>query len=298
MEIKQLQYLNTLYETKSYTKAAEKHFISQPNITTAVKKLEEELNCQLINRQSRPLRFTEEGEFFITYVKNILYSINEGKIALESFIKKRNTTIHISIAASIGNGLLPLLYTEFLSSNSGVDLRCMDASMAMILDFISNDTLDLAYTMIPNHKDLRKYNITLVQNSELCLLINKDHPLASEDRISFSMLKDERILTFPEGSLILDRLQHYSKIENVSLNYQIFTQVYVMEELVKQNYGIATITVNAFNRNDTYDKYVVKPFETPILFEEGFIVKKGKILSIHHELLMKYITDKADELNS
>ena len=294
MDIKQLNYLNTLYVTRSFTKAASQHFISQPNITTSIKKLEEELNCKLIDRDTRPLRFTEEGEFFMPYVKNILLSVNEGRAALDQFLKKSIPKLNVCISSSIGNGLLPLLYTDFVNQYPGLEFLSVDLTMQMILDFLWKEDIDFAYTIIPAEIDLERYQVTLLQKSELCLLLHKENPLSIKESISFDMLKEERIITFPDGSLILKRLLNSATLENAKLNIHKVAQIYVMEELVKENYGIATIIQNAFNAGRIYDDFVVKSFQQPIYFEEGFIVKKGKKLSRQVESFREFVMKEAE----
>ena len=292
MELRQLSYLNTIYTARSFTKAARQHYTSQPNITTAIRKLEEELNTTLIDRDTRPLSFTEAGEFFMPYVKNILLSVNEGKAALNQYLKKSLPRLNVCISSSVGNGLLPLLYTEFTSLYPGMEFMSYDLTMEMILDFLWAEEIEIAYTIMPEQMDLDRYQVTLLQKGELCLLINRQHPLAQMDSISFDMLKNERIITFPDGSLILNRLQSCAAMEGASLDIHKVAQTFVMEEMVRTNYGIATAIRNSFNADREDVDYVMKSFQEPILFEEGFIIKKGRKLSGPTQAFQEFILDK------
>lgn len=66
-----MRYLEAIYRLKSYTKAAEELFISQPSLSNAIHSLEKELGVSLIDRSRQPLRFTFEGERFMWHVYSV-----------------------------------------------------------------------------------------------------------------------------------------------------------------------------------------------------------------------------------
>ena len=65
MEIRQLEYFVSVVETNSFTKAAEKQYVSQPCITHSIRKLEEELGFELFDRSQKKSPLTDEGSGFI-----------------------------------------------------------------------------------------------------------------------------------------------------------------------------------------------------------------------------------------
>ena len=76
MNLIHLKYAVVIAETKSMTKAAEKLFTAQPNLSRAVKELENELGITLFRRTSQGIFPTPQGEEFLGYARNILFQVN------------------------------------------------------------------------------------------------------------------------------------------------------------------------------------------------------------------------------
>jgi len=77
IEFKQIEYFEAVSRLKSYTKAARELFITQPSITVAIRKLEEELGVKLIERDNKSLYLTEAGEIFLIHAKEVLDKMKE-----------------------------------------------------------------------------------------------------------------------------------------------------------------------------------------------------------------------------
>lgn len=76
MELKQIKYFISVVEQRNFTRAAEMNFVSQPNITMAIKKLEEELGAPLLQRGYKHIALTKEGEHFYSKTKDILQKLD------------------------------------------------------------------------------------------------------------------------------------------------------------------------------------------------------------------------------
>ena len=72
MKIEHLKYLTVLEQTNSMNKAAEKLYISQPNLSNAINNLEGELGYKILNRSNRGIEFTPTGKKLLVYTHNIL----------------------------------------------------------------------------------------------------------------------------------------------------------------------------------------------------------------------------------
>jgi LysR family transcriptional regulator, benzoate and cis,cis-muconate-responsive activator of ben and cat genes len=79
MELRHLRYFVAVVEEQSFTKAAEKLFIAQPPLSRQIQNLEQELDIQLFERGSRPLKTTEAGQFFYQHAVKLLSNAEEIK---------------------------------------------------------------------------------------------------------------------------------------------------------------------------------------------------------------------------
>lgn len=109
-----LYYINALLKFSNYSKAAESLYISQPYLTQVIKRIENELNCQIINRNELPYRLTEQGKIYYDYLgslETVHANMRRQIVAITDLHKK---TLKIGILASIGTYLIPLFLPKFL----------------------------------------------------------------------------------------------------------------------------------------------------------------------------------------
>ncbi|WP_165313671.1 LysR family transcriptional regulator [Vibrio ziniensis] len=109
-----LYYIDALLRFSNYSKAADSLYISQPYLTQVIKRIEGELNCQIINRSELPYRLTEQGKIYYDYLSSLetVYSNMRRQITALTDVDK--TTIKIGILGSIGSYLIPLFLPKFL----------------------------------------------------------------------------------------------------------------------------------------------------------------------------------------
>ncbi|QMV14538.1 LysR family transcriptional regulator [Vibrio spartinae] len=119
-----LHHIDALLRFSNYSKAADSLYISQPYLTQVIKRIENELNCQIINRSELPYRLTEQGKIYYDYLSALetVYANMRRQITALNDVNK--TTIKIGILGSIGSYLMPLFLPKFLSRypNSQVEL--------------------------------------------------------------------------------------------------------------------------------------------------------------------------------
>lgn len=110
-----LCYIDALLKFSNYSKAAESLYISQPYLTQVIKRIETELDCQIINRSESPYRLTETGKVYYDYLGSLetVYSNMRRQISAITDMDKK--TIKIGILGSIGNYLIPLFLPKFLA---------------------------------------------------------------------------------------------------------------------------------------------------------------------------------------
>ena len=80
MEIRQLEYFLAVSDTGSFTRAAERLYVSQPAVTNAIRSLEEELGIQLFDRNQKLVSLTAEGQIFATHVEQVMHGIDRKSV--------------------------------------------------------------------------------------------------------------------------------------------------------------------------------------------------------------------------
>ncbi len=122
MELAQ-NYVYMVYRLGSFSKAAEKLFISQPSLSATVKKLERELGFLIFDRRSTPLQLTIEGKIYIEYLEEIRENERIMLSRVESLAEKQREELIVGSIGIVARTVLPKICKEFLKSHSDVNLR-------------------------------------------------------------------------------------------------------------------------------------------------------------------------------
>jgi DNA-binding transcriptional LysR family regulator len=110
-----LYYIDALLRCSNYSRAADALYISQPYLTQVIKRIENELGCQIINRNELPYRLTEAGKVYYDYLVSLETVYANMRRQITSITDMGKTTIKIGILPSIGTYLIPLFLPKFMA---------------------------------------------------------------------------------------------------------------------------------------------------------------------------------------
>ena len=113
LDIKKLKYLESIYRHKNFTRASEELYVSQPAISVAINSLEREMGVKLINRTSKEVSFTNEGEDLMPYVYRILNEVDKAEKLVSEMALVNNNKLNLGVSYSLSVRLIPFLYTNF-----------------------------------------------------------------------------------------------------------------------------------------------------------------------------------------
>lgn len=161
MDFKQLEAFITVSKLKSFSKAANAIYLSQPTISSHISSLERELNIQLFDRTSKEVNLTPAGESFLQYANDIINTRNHAVTELSNFNTNISGSINISASTTPCNSILPTLINKFNDLYSNVKFNIKEqGSVGIIKDIIElNCEIGLVGAVIDNSK-VRNYKIT------------------------------------------------------------------------------------------------------------------------------------------
>lgn len=137
------KYIYTIYEEKSFSKAAQKLYVSQPWLSAVVKKVEQEINAPIFDRSTNPISLTEIGEYYIKQIKKIIDIENETK----EYIKKLQTTktniINIGSSMFFCIYVFPKLLEEFRLMYPEITLTLTEGDKNTLLYKLKNHKIDI-----------------------------------------------------------------------------------------------------------------------------------------------------------
>ena len=239
MEIRQLEYFVSVVETNSFTKAAEKQYVSQPCITHSIRKLEEELGFELFDRSQKKSPLTDEGKRFYLRACNLLNELRDTMTEMNELRNLSRGTINLAIPPMIGSCLFPYLFTSFQTQYPHLTLNVCEEGSFSAHRMIEQEELDLGIIILPDPNLETLQSVQLTQQ-EILLAVAPTHPLAQRESVCFADLRQEKFILFKSNFFqrhaILNRCQQENIEPNIVFNS---SQVETVKSLISHGIGIS-----------------------------------------------------------
>ncbi|MCI9486503.1 MAG: LysR family transcriptional regulator [Lachnospiraceae bacterium] len=191
-----LSYFVKLAQLEHYTQASEALYISQPSLSYAIAKLEEELGVSLFMKNGRNVKLTQYGQIFYDHVAPALTQINSGVELLKQISTETPDIIHFAYLYILGHSLVPRLVNSFieLPRHSKYHFIFGQAHSRIIIEGIKNGTYDLGICAFVREE----YDIEFVPiiRQRLILIVSPDHPLASRPQVSAKEALSYPLITY------------------------------------------------------------------------------------------------------
>ena len=181
MTFEQLEYFMLIEKYKSFSRAAEENYLSQPTLFKQIKALEKELGVELFVRTSRSIRLTDAGREFSQFVHKVMQEYYRIKTSLRDYGKSKKKLVISTIPVAPRYGLLKVI-REFCKFYENVDVELVEQNTDLALKALENDTSDMAFIRSKYIPD-GEYGAYPLIKDELVLVVSKDHPFAQEKSI-------------------------------------------------------------------------------------------------------------------
>jgi len=187
MDIQNLLAFVAVSELNSFSKAAQKLFITQPAVSKRVSALENELNTQLFDRIGKRVQLTEAGRALLPSAQRILAELDESKRAIGNLNHRVDGVLKIATSHHIGLHRLPPVLRTFTTDYPEVDLdiRFMDSEEAC--SSVLRGDVELAIATLPEH-DWEQLHSQIIWHDPLDIVISSQHPSAKLKKVSVTQL--------------------------------------------------------------------------------------------------------------
>ena len=179
MNIRPFEYILAIGDSKSLSSAAEKLNISQPSLSSFLRKQEEELGLKLFLRQNKQMIPTEAGLIYIHAAKKIT-AIRDKTVQSISAVTTPNTdNFSIGITPQRGSRLFSLLYSQFTRKFPYTAVHTKEGYMNSNLSDLKKGQLDLVLGSCADPAP-REYSFLTIKKEEILLAVPREHPLATQ----------------------------------------------------------------------------------------------------------------------
>ncbi|MCW5729195.1 MAG: LysR family transcriptional regulator [Alphaproteobacteria bacterium] len=144
MELHQIRYFLALCETLNFTRAAELCNVTQPALTRAIRKLEDELGGPLFRRERAMSHLTDLGRLMQPHLQSVLDEVDAAKVRATGFGKLEEAPIQIGIMCTIGPARLVGLFSRVQREMPGVAVQFEEAPAGRLIEKLLSGELDVA----------------------------------------------------------------------------------------------------------------------------------------------------------
>ncbi|MDP3448680.1 MAG: selenium metabolism-associated LysR family transcriptional regulator [Eubacteriales bacterium] len=198
MDFKELESFVTIAKVKSFSKASEELFFTQPALSNHISKLEKELGITLFERNNRKTVLTPAGKQFYISAQEILNQRENALLSLEKYQGKIDGMLQIATSSVPGQYIMPDILTGFHKIYPDVSFNLHYLSSGELISQIVAGDLDFGF--VGASPDNRNIVYEKVADDELVVIAPNREPFIQMTSITFERLLDEPLLLRKEGS--------------------------------------------------------------------------------------------------
>jgi len=203
LKLKDLRYLVAVADTRHFGRAAERCCVSQPTLSAQIKKLEDYLGVQLIERQPKRAVLTDAGEQIVARARRILEASDEVVTLARSHRDPLAGQLRLGLLPTIGPYLLPQIAPAIRKALPRLALLLYEYQTAPLLDKVHAGEIDLGILALP--VDLDGLEACELYEEPFEVALPAHHPLAAHATVRLAELQDEPLLLLEEGHCLRDQ---------------------------------------------------------------------------------------------
>ena len=193
MEMHQVRYFLAVAETRNFTRAAELCNVTQPALTRAVQKLEEELGGLLLRREHHLTHLTDFGRLISPHLEQLAANAEATKSTAERFLKLENASISLGVMCTVGPVRFMSFLADFRKAHPGCEMTIVEGVPARLADLLIEGRLDVAIMAQPDAFSDR-LDVLPIYKERFCVAFPTGHRLQEKNAVSISDVRGKTYL--------------------------------------------------------------------------------------------------------
>ena len=238
MDFTQLRYFQMVARTGNITRAAAELYVTQPNLSKSIARLEEELGIPLFDHRKGKILLNDYGRMFLSSVDIAFAELNAGVQNIQRMYAASQYVLSLGCnIRSYLNEQLP----AFSTAHPEIGIRQLDCTTQQLVERLVDRSINVAVSNEPLTDD--RIDFRMLGSKQYVIALHEDHPLASQSSISFGQMKDATFICdtsrFHMNNL-RQACQSHGFLPHVGYEIQSSDLVY---GLLAANRGIAIVPV-------------------------------------------------------
>ncbi len=244
MNLRDLKYLVALADHKHFGHAASACFVSQPTLSTQIKKLEDELGVSLVERAPRRVMLTPAGRDAADRARRIVADVEEMKEAARRSQNPEAGTVRLGIFPTLGPYLLPHVVSRVRERFPQLELLLIEEKTEVILRQLREGRIDAGVLALPLHDD--QLHLEFLFEEPFILVVPDRHPLSNRRDLTIQDLAHEHLLLLEDGHCLRDKALDVCHLAGAGEKTGFrATSLETLRQMVAANVGITLLPLLA-----------------------------------------------------
>lgn len=193
MEMHQVRYFLAVADTLNFTRAAERCRVSQPALTRAIQRLEDELGGQLLRRERKLTHLTDFGRLIEPHLRQLMADAKAARTTAERFLQLHEAEIKLGIMCTVGPARFMGFLAGFHAAHPGCEITLIEGVPAQLSGLLLEGGLDLAVMAQPEpfHERLK---VVPLYRERFCLAFPLGHRLEQQSQVRIADVAGETYL--------------------------------------------------------------------------------------------------------
>ncbi|MFQ5988912.1 MAG: selenium metabolism-associated LysR family transcriptional regulator [Candidatus Methylomirabilales bacterium] len=241
MNLSQLKAFLAVAEDRSFSRAAEKLYLSQPAVSKQIQALEEGLGMRLFDRVGRSILLTEAGNILHDHAHIAFQTLEEARETINQLRGLQRGHLRISAASTIGTYMLPQPLGELKAQFPGIEISLAITNKARVVQQVLNHEVELGFVgppVEPAELEMEEYLL-----DELVLIMAPTHRLAHEESVAVAQLAEEVFILREQGSGTREIMEEELARARVSLKKAMeLGSTEAIKQAVAANLGVSIVS--------------------------------------------------------
>lgn len=244
MNLRDLRYLVALADHKHFGHAAAACFVSQPTLSTQIRKLENELGVILVERAPRKVMLTPAGRTITERARRIVSEVEQIKEAARRTQDPEAGSIRLGMFPTLGPYLLPHVVPRLRQRFPRLELLLVEEKSPVLLSRLHEGKLDAILLALPLNDD--QLHIEFLFEEPFLLAVPEHHPLANRDSLAMADLANERLLLLEDGHCLRDQALDVCQLAGAGEKSEFqATSLETLRQMVAADVGVTLLPMLA-----------------------------------------------------
>lgn len=279
MTLANLRLIRDVAHHRSISKAARLQELSQSAASQAIQELERELNIELFDRTTRPLRVTAAGKLYLDYCRDVLRRDEELRTALDGLKNQTNGIVRLAAIYSVGLSEMTEIEAEFLQAFPHAELQISYKRPERVWEAVEEDQADLG--LVSYAESSREVVAISWRDEEMVVAVGPNHRLVIQGTVAVSELQGEAFIGFDDDLPIQAEIEKYLRDHKVGVEMTLrFDNIGMIKEAVGHGAGLSIMPARVMRDEVRDGRLHALRFDPPELFRPVRIIhRRRKVFS-------------------